>query len=555
MRLGGLDMDEAVMRWALREIEEEYGIDLRTDESAKRRLKIEAEDIKKALVTAEDAILNVPYLTLVEGKPLNVSLQISRKQFDRLITPLIKRSLRCMEEAIASAEEHNMLSWEDLYGVLLVGGPTRIQKIHEMLRGTLRKHRPSEEPEIRVALNPDEVVAMGAAIVAAGYKPIGRPPAELKDLTSKEIEGIIEKTEGVIEAPRIDIFDVTGHSLGITVEGNRFHKIIEKEATLSVTMAHGPFTNLTDYTTKLLVEVYEGEEELVANNTKIGQVRVEGLDPLPRGQQLLEVRFTLDVNGTLSTVCTDLRTGKVYEGTFSFDGIRRMSAAEIEAKGAIVMASRMIGASGVTSGPSTPVHSPKAKILFLAANPTDTTHLRLDQEIREIDQALRQAKFRDKFVIEQHWAVRVTDLQSYLLRHNPDIVHFSGHGSESSEIILEDYRGKMHPVSARALSRIFSALKDNIRCVVLNACYSEQQARAISEHIDCVVGMSKAVGDSTAITFAASFYQALGYGRDVYTAFELGCAQIDLQNLDEPDTPKLLAPNSNPSEITFVHFG
>ncbi len=135
------------------------------------------------------------------------------------------------------------------------------------------------------------------------------------------------------------------------------------------------------------------------------------------------------------------------------------------------------------------------KILFLAANPKDTSQLRLDEEMRGIDQVLRQAEFRDKFDIKQHWAVRVVDLQGYLLRYKPDIVHFSGHGSASTEIILEDNYGNSQSVSSRALSQLFDVLKDNIRCVVLNACYSEQQAKAIAEHIDCVIGMSKAIGD------------------------------------------------------------
>lgn len=192
------------------------------------------------------------------------------------------------------------------------------------------------------------------------------------------------------------------------------------------------------------------------------------------------------------------------------------------------------------------------RILFLAANPKDTFPLRLDEEIREIDSALRQAEFRDTFDIKQHWALRVTDLSGYLLRHQPDIVHFSGHGSTASEIILEDTSGKSHPVSPRALSRVFAVLKDNVRCVVLNACYSEQQALAVAQHIDCVVGMSKAIGDVAAISFAKAFYQALGYGRSVKTAFDLGCAQIDLENLDEQDIPKLLEIKSNAANITFA---
>jgi hypothetical protein len=193
------------------------------------------------------------------------------------------------------------------------------------------------------------------------------------------------------------------------------------------------------------------------------------------------------------------------------------------------------------------------KILFLAANPEDTMQLRLDEEIREIKQALLKAEFRDKFDIEQEWAVRVSDLQGHLLHHKPDIVHFSGHGSRASEIILEDNIGGSHKVPEQALSQLFAVLKDNIRCVVLNACYSAQQAQAIAQHIDCVVGMSKAIGDEAAISFAVAFYQALGYGKDVKTAFDLGCLQINLENLKEQDTPKLLALKTNPQEVVFVN--
>ena len=197
-------------------------------------------------------------------------------------------------------------------------------------------------------------------------------------------------------------------------------------------------------------------------------------------------------------------------------------------------------------------HMRLIQILFLAANPIDTDQLRLGEEMRSIDQAIRRGDLRDKFNLGQQWAVRVTDLQEYLMRYKPHIVHFSGHGSEASEIILEDNYGRSHPVSVRALSGLFRVLKDNIRCVVLNACYSERQAQAIAQHIECVVGMSKAIGDSAAINFAASFYQALAFGRNVKTAFDLACLQIDMQNLDEQDTPKLLALKRPSEEIVFV---
>lgn len=185
------------------------------------------------------------------------------------------------------------------------------------------------------------------------------------------------------------------------------------------------------------------------------------------------------------------------------------------------------------------------KILFLAANPKDTSQQRrLDEEMRSIDQAFRQAKFRDKFEIEQQWAVRVADLQSHLFRYEPDIVHFSGQASELSEIILEDDRGNRQPVPTEALSELFLLLRGNIRCVVLNACYSKPQAQAIAKHIDYVIGMSDAISDKAAIEFSAAFYRALGFGRDVKTAFDAGCNQLDLLKLNVQDKPELIEKKS-----------
>lgn len=192
------------------------------------------------------------------------------------------------------------------------------------------------------------------------------------------------------------------------------------------------------------------------------------------------------------------------------------------------------------------------KILFLAANPKDTQPLRLDAEIRAIDQALLKAEFRTRFVLNQQWAVQISDLEQHLLRYRPDIVHFSGHGSSSSEVILEDLTGHSYPVSAHALSRLFSVLKDNIKCVILNACYSEQQAQAIAESIDCVVGMPSIIGDEIAVKFVTSFYQALGYGRDLKTAFDLGCIQFNLNSSNAQNMPKLLARIVDPKDVVFV---
>ena len=197
-------------------------------------------------------------------------------------------------------------------------------------------------------------------------------------------------------------------------------------------------------------------------------------------------------------------------------------------------------------------HKAIVSILFLAANPLTTSKLRLDQEVRAIDQVLQQTKYRDRFQIEQQWAVRVTDLQAHLLRYQPDIVHFSGHSNESSELILENHTGMPQAVPPEALNQLFYTLKDNVKCVVLNACYSEVQAQTIAQSIDCVVGISGAITDEASLNFATAFYQALGYGRTVQTAFDLGLAQLQLQEPNEQLTPKLLTLHANSSSIVFV---
>jgi CHAT domain-containing protein len=195
--------------------------------------------------------------------------------------------------------------------------------------------------------------------------------------------------------------------------------------------------------------------------------------------------------------------------------------------------------------------SPALRILFLGANPQGAPALRLDHEVREIDQALRQAEFRERFDLRQQLAVRPVDLQGALLRHRPEIVHFSGHG-EVDGIFLEDEQGQLKKVDGSVLARILGVFKKQIRCVVLNACSSREQAEAIAKDIDCVVGMSVEVGDRAAIRFAGAFYQALAFGSSVQTAFDLGCAQIDLDGLGEGSTPRLIAYRKDPEEIFFV---
>jgi hypothetical protein len=196
--------------------------------------------------------------------------------------------------------------------------------------------------------------------------------------------------------------------------------------------------------------------------------------------------------------------------------------------------------------------SMKIKILFLAANPLDTDPLLLPKEARAIEQAIRQGELRDRYEFLPYMAVRQDDLHELLLQHKPHIVHFSGHGSSAGEIILENADGTSAPVSSDAISDLFDLLKDNICCVVLNACYTHPQALAIAEHIGVVIGMSDAIESQSAIKFSAAFYRALGYGRDVQTAFGLGCNEIDLSALPDQDAPQLVALHVNPSEVTIT---
>lgn len=189
-------------------------------------------------------------------------------------------------------------------------------------------------------------------------------------------------------------------------------------------------------------------------------------------------------------------------------------------------------------------------ILFLAANPLNTEPLMLAEEMRSIDSALRQTQFRDEIAVQSHWAVRIADLQELFQRHQPDVVHFSGHGSETNEIILQDEAGRGMTVPASALSNLFAIFSKKIRCVVLNACYSADQAVGIAEHIETVIGMPDVITDQAATRFTTAFYRAIGYGQDLQTAFRLGCNQLELDGIDERDRPQLLG-RSDPATVKF----
>ena len=179
------------------------------------------------------------------------------------------------------------------------------------------------------------------------------------------------------------------------------------------------------------------------------------------------------------------------------------------------------------------------KILILAANPKGTSPLGLDEEVRDIDDGLQRAKHRDQFDLVQRWAVRPRDIRRAMLDINPQIVHFSGHGTGEEGLVLEDETGQAKLVSGEALTALFKLFADQLECVVLNSCYAQKQAEEIVKYIPYVIGMKQAIGDKAAIEFAVGFYDALGAGRSVEFAYKLGCSAIQMAGISEHLTPVL----------------
>ncbi|BAY26176.1 hypothetical protein NIES2100_59900 [Calothrix sp. NIES-2100] len=193
----------------------------------------------------------------------------------------------------------------------------------------------------------------------------------------------------------------------------------------------------------------------------------------------------------------------------------------------------------------------KIRILFLTAEPTDTARLRLQQELREIKQRLQQANQRERFQLEFGFSARSGDISQELLNFQPHIVHFSGHGTSTGELCFEDELGKMQPVTPQALAALFELVANQVECVILNACYSDIQAKAIAQHIPFVIGMNTAIGDQAAIAFAVGFYKALGANLSPEKAFKWGLAEIQLKNIPEELTPVLRKKTENQSPGDF----
>ena len=168
------------------------------------------------------------------------------------------------------------------------------------------------------------------------------------------------------------------------------------------------------------------------------------------------------------------------------------------------------------------------RILFVSANPWTTSRIRVDEEAREIFEKLQEGPYRDRFELYKHEAIRPIDLQRLLMMYEPHIVHFSGHGSKRKRIILGGAPGRGKEINCQGLVEIFGLYRNHLRLVVLNACFTKEQARSLSEVIDYSIGTGRGIGDKGSVAFAGAFYRALGFGKTIKKAFDSAKAELAL---------------------------
>src|ERR1051325_789922 len=197
----------------------------------------------------------------------------------------------------------------------------------------------------------------------------------------------------------------------------------------------------------------------------------------------------------------------------------------------------------------------KIKVLLLATNQVGFVYVGLGNEVREIDNKVQLATFRESFELISQPAVKASDLGMLLLRYEPHILHFSSHGNSSDGIILEDEAGFPTPVEADHLKRILLTHKSNTRLVFLNLCHSKLYAEAISEVVDYAIGMDGVIKDKSAIAFAASFYQALAFGRSVKEAFEVAKEHLRMRRLAGAEVPVLVVKEGVDDPEPFIRRG
>jgi len=271
-RLGGDDFDKRVVEWMIKEFKKDQGIDLSKDKAVLQRLYEAAEKAKIELSSAKSTNINLPFITADHSGPKHLDMTLTRAQFENLIEDLVQKTIPPLEQAMKDAK----LKPEDVDKIILVGGSTRIPMVQKLLTDRFGN-------KIQKDVNPDEVVALGAAIQGA----------------------IISGDKGVDD---IVLLDVTPLSLGIETLGGVFTKIIERNTTIPTSKSK-IFTTAADNQTSVEVHVLQGERPLAKDNVSLGRFQLVGIPPAPRGVPQIEVSFNIDVDGILNVSAKDKATG------------------------------------------------------------------------------------------------------------------------------------------------------------------------------------------------------------------------------------------------------
>jgi molecular chaperone DnaK len=288
--LGGDDFDNRIVQWLIDEFKAETGIDLSQDKMALQRLKDAAETAKKELSTKEETEINLPFITADASGPKHLVKKLTRAKFEAMIDDLLQETLTHIDTALKDAG----LSKDEIDEIVMVGGSTRIPKVQKLVSDYFNGKK------LNKSVNPDEVVALGAAIQAGVLK------GDVKDVL---------------------LLDVTPLSLGIETLGGVMTKIIEKGTTIPVKKSQ-VFSTAEDNQTAVTIHVLQGEAELAKDNKSLGQFNLEGIRPAPRGVPQIEVTFDIDANGILNVTARDKDTGK--EQKITITGSSTLSEEEIE---------------------------------------------------------------------------------------------------------------------------------------------------------------------------------------------------------------------------------